>query len=74
MKPVLAVFAGLNLGRPSTPVAPGPDLEPFVQDALDEIQYVTGDVGTKWGAERAKDGHPQAFSLDYVEIGNEDFL
>jgi alpha-N-arabinofuranosidase len=53
-------------------VTPGPDLEPYVQDALDEIEYVTGDVTTKWGAERAKDGHPAAFPLTYVEVGNED--
>ena len=62
MEPVLAVFAGLFLtdrNNPSTPVIPaGPDLEPYVQDALDEIEYITGDAGTKWGAQRAKDGHP----------------
>jgi alpha-N-arabinofuranosidase len=33
---------------------------------------VTGDVNTKWGAERAKDGHPKPFPLHYIEIGNED--
>jgi alpha-N-arabinofuranosidase len=70
MQPVLAVYAGYSLGGEH--VAPGPDLEPYVQDALDEIEYVTGDVTTKWGAERAKDGHPAAFPLTYVEIGNED--
>jgi alpha-N-arabinofuranosidase len=43
-----------------------------VQDALDEIEYVTGSADTKWGAVRTKDGHPQAFKLTYVEIGNED--
>jgi len=43
-----------------------------VQDALDEIEYVTGDVNTTWGARRAKDGHPAPFKLHYVEIGNED--
>jgi alpha-N-arabinofuranosidase len=41
---------------------------------LDEIEYVTGDVQTKWGAQRAKDGHPAPFHLKYVEIGNEDRL
>jgi len=71
MQPVLAVYAGYSLGGDH--VAPGPDLEPYVQDALDEIEYVTGDVTTKWGAERAKDGHPKAFPLTYVEIGNEDW-
>jgi alpha-N-arabinofuranosidase len=43
-----------------------------VQDALDEIEYVTGGPDTKWGAERAKDGHPAPFPLHYIEIGNED--
>ena len=52
--------------------SPGPALEPYVQDALDEIEYVTGGADTKWGAERAKNGHPAPFPLHYVEIGNED--
>jgi alpha-N-arabinofuranosidase len=72
MKPVLAVFAGLTLNRGTQPVSPGPDLQPYVQDALDEIEYVTGGPETTWGAERVKDGHPGAFDLDYVEVGNED--
>ena len=71
MQPVLAVYAGYSLQRQV--VKPGPDLEPYVQDALDEIEYVTGDASTKWGAERVKDGHPAPFALTYVEIGNEDF-
>ncbi len=55
-------------------VNPGADLEPYVQDALDEIEYVTGGTDTKWGAERAKDGHPEPFKLTYVEIGNEEWF
>jgi alpha-N-arabinofuranosidase len=55
-------------------VEPGPALEPYIQDALDEIEYVTGSTSTKWGAERAKDGHAAPFPLHYVEIGNEDFF
>ena len=70
MQPLLAVYAGYSLQQQH--VNPGPDLEPYVQDALDEIEYVTGDASTKWGAERVKDGHPAAFPLTYVEIGNED--
>ena len=72
MQPVLAVYAGYSLQQEH--VNPGADLEPYVQDALDEIEYVTGDVSTKWGAQRAKDGHPAPFALNYVEIGNEDFF
>jgi alpha-N-arabinofuranosidase len=70
MNPVLAVYAGYSLEQEH--VNPGSDLEPYVQDALDEIEYVTGSTDTKWGAERAKDGHPEPFKLTYVEIGNED--
>jgi alpha-L-arabinofuranosidase len=72
MEPVLAVFAGYSLKKDYA--AAGPELEPYVQEALDEIEYVTGDAATtKWGAQRAKDGHPAPFVLHYVEIGNEDF-
>lgn len=72
MQPVLAVYAGYSIRGEH--IAPGPDLAPYVADALDEIQYVTGDTSTEWGAERAKDGHPQPFALTYIEIGNEDWF
>ncbi len=71
-EPVLAVYAGYSLRGEH--IDPGPDLEPFVQDALDEIEYVTGAPDTKWGAQRARDGHPKPFPLHYVEIGNEDWF
>ena len=70
MQPVLAVYAGYSLAQDH--IEPGPALEPYVQDALDEIEYVTGGADTKWGAERVKDGHRAPFPLHYVEIGNED--
>jgi alpha-N-arabinofuranosidase len=72
IQPVLAVYAGYSLMGEH--VEPGAALEPYVQDALDEIEYVTGDATTKWGAERVKDGHPAPFALTYVEIGNEDWF
>jgi alpha-L-arabinofuranosidase len=72
MEPLLGVFAGYALK--GEVVKAGPALEPFVQEALDEIEYVTGEVTTRWGAERAKNGHPKPFKLTYVEIGNEDFF
>jgi alpha-L-arabinofuranosidase len=70
MEPLLGVYAGYSLG--GQVVKPGPDLDPYVQDALDEIEYVTGGADTKWGAVRARNGHPAPFKLRYVEIGNED--
>jgi alpha-L-arabinofuranosidase len=72
MQPLLAVWAGYALD--GTHVHPGADLQPYVQDALDEIQYVTGGTNTTWGRQRATDGHPAPFPLQYVEVGNEDFF
>lgn len=72
MEPLLAVFAGYALRHDH--VEAGPELQPFVQDALDEIEYVIGDTGTTWGAQRAKDGHPAPFPLHYIEVGNEDWF
>jgi alpha-L-arabinofuranosidase len=69
---VLAVYAGYSLKGDH--IHPGPELTPFVQDALDEIEFATGDTSTKWGAVRAKLGHPAPFPVKYVEIGNEDWF
>ncbi len=70
IRPVLAVYAGYSMHQER--VKPGSDLAPYVQDALEEIEYVTGGPNTVWGARRAKDGHPAPFQLEYVEVGNED--
>lgn len=71
-EPVLAVYAGYSLK--GAYVKPGPDLEPYIQDALDEIEYITGPATSTWGSRRAKAGHPSPFTLTYVEVGNEDFF
>lgn len=72
VEPVLAVYAGYSLKGEH--VEPGPELEPYIQDALEEIEYVAGDTSTKWGAVRARDGHPAPFPFHYIEVGNEDFF
>jgi alpha-L-arabinofuranosidase len=71
-EPLLAVYAGYSLNGDH--VDAGPLLRPYVDDALDEIEYVMGDAKTYWGAKRAADGHPEPFKLSYVEIGNEDWF
>jgi alpha-N-arabinofuranosidase len=71
MEPVLGLYAGYSMKQ--RVVQPGPDLEPYVRDALDEIEYVTGPVTSTWGARRAADGHPEPFALRFVEVGNEDY-
>ncbi len=72
VEPILAVYAGYALKGDR--IKPGKDLEPYVQSALDEVEYLTGDASTKWGEERAKNGHAAPFPLHYIEIGNEDFF
>ena len=47
------------------------DLEPYIQDALDLIEFANGDVNTKWGKVRADMGHPAPFNLRFLGIGNE---
>jgi len=47
------------------------DLQPYIQDALDLIEFANGGTDTKWGALRAKMGHPASFNLKYIGIGNE---
>lgn len=71
-EPLLAVYAGYSLNGDH--VDAGPLLQPYIDDALDEIEYVIGDATTYWGAKRIADGHPAPFKLTYVEIGNEDWF
>ena len=47
------------------------DLQPYVDDALDLIEFCNGDVNTKWGKIRARLGHPKPFDLKQIGIGNE---
>jgi alpha-L-arabinofuranosidase len=70
-EPVLGIYDGTSTAQH---VEPGKDLAPYVQDALDEIEYVAGDKSTTWGARRAADGHPDPFPLHYLQIGNNEQL
>jgi alpha-L-arabinofuranosidase len=47
------------------------DLQPFVQDALDLIEFANGSTDTEWGKLRAEMGHPEPFNLKFLGIGNE---
>ncbi len=54
-------------------IHPEVDVDAFVQNALDAIEYAIGPSDSEWGAKRAANGHPDPFPLKYVELGNEDF-
>ena len=47
------------------------DLDPYVQDALDLIEFANGPATSTWGAKRAAMGHPEPFGLTMMGIGNE---
>src|SRR5687767_14648571 len=47
------------------------ELQPYIDDALDLIEFANGDLSTKWGKLRNDMGHPQPFNLKYIGVGNE---
>lgn len=61
----------VNCGMSHKEVVPMDQMDEYVQDALDAIEYANGSINTKWGAVRAANGHPKSFNLKYIEIGNE---
>lgn len=52
-------------------LVPIDELDPYVQDALDLIEFANGDSNTPWGKIRAEMGHPEPFHLKYIGVGNE---
>lgn len=73
-----------DIGAKPLPVVPGgwdphhkrtvdlDKMQPWIQDALDLIEFANGDVTTIWGKKRANMGHPLPFGLEYIGIGNEE--
>jgi len=61
----------INVGMSHQQVVPLDQMGDYVQDAVDAIEYANGPVTSKWGALRAKNGHPKPFGLKFLEIGNE---
>lgn len=72
MEPILGVWDGQHYQ--STQEIPQGELDPYVQDVLNELEYILGSTNTHYGALRAQYGHPDPWKLNYVEIGNEDEL
>ncbi len=68
-EPLFVVNVGLGHGW----MVPLEELDPFIQETLDAIEYCNGDVSTKYGAMRAANGHPEPFNLRLLEIGNENY-
>ena len=47
------------------------ELEPYIQDCLDLIEFANGDTASAWGKVRAEMGHPEPFGLKFIAVGNE---
>ncbi|KAL3295308.1 Arabinosidase A [Colletotrichum asianum] len=69
LEPFLDVYSGYSLD--GTHIT-GEALKPFVDEVLQELEYVLGDSSTPMGALRAKNGREQPWPVKWVEIGNED--
>lgn len=53
---------------------PMSEMDEYIQEVLDLIQWANGDKTTKWGKIRAEAGHPEPFNMKYIGIGNEDLI
>ncbi|OJJ98875.1 hypothetical protein ASPACDRAFT_1881644 [Aspergillus aculeatus ATCC 16872] len=74
LTPVLGVWAGFALDSGGGTPLTGDALTPYVDDVLNELEYILGDKSTAYGALRASHGQDEPWSLTMVEIGNEDNL
>nr|BDS32887.1 GH51 alpha-L-arabinofuranosidase [Gloeophyllum trabeum] len=76
-EPILGIWSGTSIGNysdlPTWLIVPEADLQPYIDDAINEIEFITADANSsEWGALRAKYGRVQPYQLRYIEVGNED--
>ncbi len=62
---------GRHDGQESIPLC---DMDDYIQEVLDLVEYANGDTNTLYGKIRAEAGHPEPFNLKYIGIGNEDLI
>jgi alpha-L-arabinofuranosidase len=70
-EPLPIVNCGMACQFNSGELVPLDELDPYIRDALDLIEFADGDATTKWGGKRAALGHPEPFGLKVLGIGNE---
>jgi alpha-L-arabinofuranosidase len=69
--PVISCGFSCQFQKGREQVVPIDSLQPYIDDALDLIEFANGSVTGKWGKVRADMGHPAPFNLKYIAIGNE---
>lgn len=72
-EPLPILNAGMACQFNTAEVVPLDDLDPYVKDALDLIEFANGDTTTPWGGVRAQMGHPAPFQLKMMGVGNENW-
>lgn len=69
--PLPILSCGMACQFNSAELVPLDELDPYVQDALDLIEFANGSTQTKWGKIRGQMGHPAPFNLKMIGVGNE---
>jgi alpha-N-arabinofuranosidase len=69
--PLPILSCGMACQFNTAEVVPLDQIDPYVQDALDLIEFANGDISTRWGKLRADMGHPKTFNLKLIGVGNE---
>lgn len=70
-EPLPILSCGMACQFNSAEVAAMDELQPYIDDALDLIEFANGGITTRWGKLRNQMGHPQPFNLKYIGVGNE---
>ncbi|MFA9187770.1 alpha-L-arabinofuranosidase C-terminal domain-containing protein [Flavobacterium sp. FBOR7N2.3] len=70
-EPLPILSCGIACQYNTGELVPMEELDPYVQDALDLIEFANGAVSTKWGKLRSDMGHPTPFNLKFIGVGNE---
>ena len=69
--PLPILNCGMACQFNSGELAPAGQIDEYIQDALDLIEFANGPVGSRWGGLRASMGHPAPFGLTKIGVGNE---
>jgi alpha-N-arabinofuranosidase len=72
-EPLPIINAGMSCQFDAAEVVPVNELEPYIGDALDLIEFANGDTSTYWGKKRAQLGHPASFHMKFLGVGNENW-
>ena len=70
--PLPVIPVGVSCQFRNREIVPISEMGPWVEDALDLVEFANGDISTTWGSKRAEMGHPEPFNMEYLCLGNEE--